>query len=45
MDEQAMHKWHIEFEKDLPEVHTDFLESLGCTTEEITEIKAWSTLK
>lgn len=43
MDEQAMHKWHIEFERDLPEVHSDFLESLGCTAEEITEIKAWSS--
>ena len=43
MDEQAMHKWHIEFERDLPEVHTDFLESLGCTAEEVKGIKAWSS--
>lgn len=42
MDEQAMRQWHIEFEKDLPEVHNDFLESLGICAEEIAQIKAWS---
>jgi DNA-binding transcriptional MerR regulator len=42
MDDDAMHKWHIEFEKDLPEVHSDFLESLGCSSQEIKKIKAWS---
>jgi hypothetical protein len=43
MDDTAMHKWHIEFEIDLPEVHSDFLESLGCSAEEVIKIKTWST--
>lgn len=42
MNDEAMHKWHIEFERDLPEVHSDFLESLGCSVDEIVKIKAWS---
>lgn len=42
MDENAMRQWHIEFERDLPEAHTDFLESLGIEQEEIAEIKALS---
>ena len=42
MDDKAMNKWHVEFEKDLPEVHSDFLESLGLTTQEIKQIKSWS---
>jgi DNA-binding transcriptional MerR regulator len=42
MDENAMRQWHIEFERDLPEAHSDFLESLGIDTKEITKIKAWS---
>ena len=42
MDDEAMHRWHIEFERDLPEAHSDFLESLGCNPEEITSIRNWS---
>ncbi len=42
MTELAMRQWHIEFERDLPEVHTDFLESLGIDEQEITEIKSFS---
>ncbi|TQV81313.1 MerR family transcriptional regulator [Exilibacterium tricleocarpae] len=42
MDDQAMRQWHIEFERDLPEVHSDFLESLGIDKKEIAEIKAFS---
>ena len=45
MSEKDMHQWHIEFEKDLPEVHTDFLESLGIEENEIKRIKAWSKEK
>lgn len=45
MDEQAMRQWHIAFERDLPEAHTDFLESLGIESEEITEIKAWAQME
>jgi len=42
MDEEAMRQWHIEFERNLPEAHSDFLESLGIPIAEINEIKAWS---
>jgi len=42
MDDEDMHQWHIEFEKDLPKAHTDFLESLGIDKNEIKKIKAWS---
>lgn len=42
MDDAAMHRWHINFEKDLPEVHTDFLQSLGFNPDEIVKIKNWS---
>ena len=40
MTEESMRQWHIEFERDLPEVHTDFLESLGIGKAEIAKIKA-----
>lgn len=42
MDDEAMHRWHIEFERDLPQVHSDFLASLGCSEKEISDIRAWS---
>ena len=42
LDQQAQRQWHIEFERDLPEMHTDFLESLGIPKDEIQQIKAWS---
>ena len=42
MDEAAQRQWHIEFERDLPEMHTDFLESLGIDQAEIQTIKTWS---
>ncbi|MCV2884027.1 MerR family transcriptional regulator [Aestuariibacter sp. AA17] len=45
MDDEAMHRWHIEFERDLPEVHKDFLESLGCSPEEVSSIRKWSQQK
>ena len=44
MDEEAMRRWHIEFEKDLPKAHSDFLESLGIDKTEIEEIKSWAIL-
>jgi len=44
MGEEAMCRWHMEFERDLPEAHTDFLESLGIAPNEIQKIKAWSRL-
>ncbi|WDE02428.1 MerR family transcriptional regulator [Thalassomonas actiniarum] len=42
MDAEARHRWHVEFEKDLPEMHADFLESLGCKPDEVEKIRAWS---
>ena len=42
MDEEDMRQWHIEFERHLPEVHTDFLASLGIDQDEIDQIKCWS---
>lgn len=44
MDEQAMRQWHIEFERNLPEAHTDFLQSLGISSTEIKKIKSWAEL-
>ncbi len=31
LNEEGMHKWHMEFEKMSPDAHQDFLESLGCS--------------
>ncbi len=39
MDDQAMTQWHVAFERDLPEAHTDFLESLDMSAAEIADIK------
>lgn len=40
-DEQAMTQWHIEFEREMPQAHQDFLESLGIGAQEIDRIRAW----
>lgn len=42
MTEADMQRWHIEFERSMPEQHQDFLESLGISDTEITQIRAWS---
>lgn len=42
LDEAGMQKWHCEFEQRSPEAHQDFLESLGISTEEIAQIRAFS---
>ena len=39
MDEAAMHQWHVEFERNLPEAHHDFLEALGMSQAEIEAIQ------
>ena len=41
MTEADMVKWHQQFEASMPEVHTDFLQSLGIDDEEIAKIKAF----
>ena len=42
LDDDAMHRWHIEFEARAPEAHADFLASLGIAPAEIASIRAWS---
>ncbi len=42
MDEEAMSRWHVEFEKRAPKGHASFLESLGINASEITKIRKWS---
>jgi DNA-binding transcriptional MerR regulator len=39
LDEAGMRAWHIEFEKNSPEAHQDFLESIGISANEITAIR------
>jgi len=43
LDEAGMWNWHIEFERNAPEAHQDFLESLGLSAEEIARIRNKST--
>jgi DNA-binding transcriptional MerR regulator len=42
MSEEGMRKWHAEFEKNFPEAHQDFLESLGIPKDEIATIRKLS---
>ncbi len=42
MDEQAMERWHREFEERAPEGHHDFLLSLGISPRELASIRRWS---
>ncbi len=39
MDDTEMHRWHGEFERQSPEAHQDFLESLGIPAAEIRRIR------
>ncbi|MDD5286975.1 MAG: MerR family transcriptional regulator [Desulfuromonadaceae bacterium] len=39
MDEAAMRKWHIEFERRAPEAHQQFLLSLGISEDEVQFIR------
>ncbi|HJO93197.1 MAG TPA: MerR family transcriptional regulator [Victivallales bacterium] len=40
LSDDEMIKWHVEFEKNSPEAHQDFLESLGIDSEEIKKIRS-----
>lgn len=40
--EEAMHLWHIEFERDDPEDHARFLKLLGLSLAEVARIRRWS---
>jgi DNA-binding transcriptional MerR regulator len=42
LDDDAMHRWHQEFERMAPNAHQDFLESLGLPKAEIARIRKWS---
>ncbi len=42
LDEAAMHRWHVEFERAAPQAHRSFLDSLGLSTKEVTRIRRWS---
>ncbi|MBF0437123.1 MAG: MerR family transcriptional regulator [Magnetococcales bacterium] len=42
MDDKAKETWHALFEKNAPEAHQDFLESLGISSEEIQLIRLHS---
>lgn len=42
MDEQAMCRWHAEFEQRAPEGHYEFLLSLGISPAETLRIREWS---
>jgi DNA-binding transcriptional MerR regulator len=42
LDDDDMRRWHVEFERQAPEAHQEFLESLGIDAEEATAIRARS---
>jgi DNA-binding transcriptional MerR regulator len=42
LDESGMKNWHVEFEKNSPDAHQDFLESIGIEKNEIAAIREWS---
>ncbi|MFA5180230.1 MAG: MerR family transcriptional regulator [Syntrophales bacterium] len=42
LDDEAMEKWHREFEKLSPLLHQEFLEGLGIPGTEIEAIRTWS---
>ena len=45
MDEEAMDRWHAEFEQRAPEAHHKFLLSLGIQEKEARLIRQWSKKK
>ncbi|HEY5926408.1 MAG TPA: MerR family transcriptional regulator [Kofleriaceae bacterium] len=42
LDDAAMHRWHVEFERVAPQAHQDFLDSLGLPKREVARIRRWS---
>jgi DNA-binding transcriptional MerR regulator len=42
LDDAAMHRWHVEFERMAPKAHQDFLESLGLPKAEVARIRRWA---
>jgi len=39
LDDDGMWNWHVEFERNSPEAHQDFLESIGISSDEIALIR------
>lgn len=44
-NDEAMHVWHIEFERDDPEGHANFLKLLGFKPAAVAKVRRWSRLK
>lgn len=42
VDEKTRRRLHIQFEKQFPDKHQEFLQLLGLTPEQISEIREWS---
>ena len=42
LTEDAMHRWHAEFEKSAPQEHQEFLKFLHIPAEEVSSIREWS---
>jgi len=42
LDEAGMKNWHVGFEKNAPDAHQAFLESIGIADNEIAAIRDWS---
>ncbi len=42
MDDRAMRRWHVEFERRAPEAHREFLVSLGIPEKEVRQIREWA---
>jgi len=42
LDEAGMKNWHVGFEKNAPDAHQTFLESIGIADNEIAAIRDWS---
>ncbi len=42
LTDEAMHKWHIQFETMEPDAHQEFLASLGIDEGEVARIRQWS---
>jgi len=45
LDDDAMRRWHVEFEQMAPNAHQDFLESLGLPKAEVRRIRRWSRVE
>ena len=42
LDDAAMRRWHVEFERAAPGAHRDFLRALGLSAQAVARIRRWS---